>query len=166
VGVRHFSYEQVGVLYSLNGVIVVLLQMPIALGIRRHHLEWIAVGTLCYGAAFLTFNYGFAYAAFLAGIVVLTIGENIVSPLQNTTIAAVAPRDARGSYFGAYSAVTTVATILAPPIGTLLLGTGNSLILWGSMALLTAAVAVGYLALGRRRSLDPPPAGESNPQVV
>jgi MFS family permease len=150
VGVRHFSYEQVGVLYSLNGIIVVTLQMPIAWGVKRNHLLWMAIGTLCYGAAFMLFYVGTLYAIFLVGMGILTIGENIVSPLQNTIVAALAGKDSRGSYFGAYSAITNGASIFAPPIGTLLLGTGNPLILWGTIALLTVAVAIGYLVLRKR----------------
>jgi MFS family permease len=150
VGVRHFSYEQVGILYSLNGVIVVAFQMPMALGIHSRHLTWMALGSLCYGVAFLILDAGALYAAALVAIVVLTLGENLVSPLQNTTVAAVAPDRDRGSYFGAYSAVTTGASIFAPPLGTILLGTGNPLALWGTMAALTAVVAAGYLALERR----------------
>jgi len=150
VGVRHFSYEEVGWLYSLNGVLVVTLQMPISWGIRRRHLFWMAVGTLCYGAAFLLFYAGTLYAAFLVAMGVLTIGENLVSPLQNTLVAALATDDRRGSYFGAYAAVTNGANIFAPSLGTLLLGTGNALALWGTFAAVTGVVAVGYLALARR----------------
>ena len=147
VGVRHFSYEQVGWLYSLNGVVVVTLQMPIAWGLRRRHLVWMAVGTLCYGAAYMAFYVGTLYAAFLVAMGVLTIGENIVSPLQNTIVAAMARKEDRGSYFGAYTAITNGANVFAPSLGTLLLGTGNALVLWGTFTLLTVAVAVGYLVL-------------------
>jgi MFS family permease len=150
VGVRHFSYEQVGWLYSLNGLLVVTLQMPISWGIRRRQLLWMAVGTLCYGGAFMIFYVGTAYAAFLVAMAVLTLGENLVSPLQNTLIAALASEDRRGSYFGAYGAVTNGANIFAPSLGTLLLGTGSPLLLWGSFSLLTVVVAMGYLALQRR----------------
>ncbi|MGP8077870.1 MAG: MFS transporter [Thermoplasmata archaeon] len=150
VGVRHFSYEQVGWLYSLNGIIVVTLQMPISWGLRRRHLQWMAIGTLCYGAAFLMFFAGTVYAAFLIAMGVLTIGENIVSPLQNTIVAALASKEDRGSYFGAYAALTNGANVFAPSLGTLLLGTGSSLALWGTFALLTVVVALGYLALRKR----------------
>ena len=150
VGVRHFSYEQVGWLYSLNGIIVVTLQMPVAWGLRRQHLLWMALGTLCYGAAFMLFYVGTVYAVFLVAMGILTIGENVVSPLQNTIVAALATRDTRGSYFGAYAAITNGANVFAPSLGTLLLGTGNSLLLWGTFALLTVIVAAGYVALRKR----------------
>jgi len=150
VGVRHFSYEQVGWLYSVNGIIVVTLQMPVSWGLRRRHLSWMAVGTLCYGAAFMFFYAGTTYAVFLIAMGILTIGENVVSPLQNTIVAALAHEDDRGSYFGAYAAITNGANIFAPALGTLLLGTGNSLALWGTFALLTVIVAVGYLTLRKR----------------
>jgi len=147
VGVRHFSYEEVGWLYSLNGVIVVTLQMPVAWGLRRQHLLWMAFGTLCYGAAYMLFYVGTAYAVFLVAMGILTMGENVVSPLQNTIIASMATKDTRGSYFGAYSAITNGANIFAPSLGTLLLGTGSPLALWGSFAVLTVIVAAGYVAL-------------------
>jgi len=149
VGVRHFSYEQVGWLYSLNGVIVVVLQMPISWGLRRRHLLWMGIGTLLYGAAFLLFFVGTIYAVFLVAMGVLTIGENIVSPLQNTIVAALARAEDRGSYFGAYTAITNAANVFAPSLGTLLLGTGSGLVLWGTFSLLTVAVAAGYLTLRR-----------------
>jgi len=147
VGVRHFSYEEVGWLYSLNGVIVVTLQMPVAWGLRRQHLLWMAFGTLCYGAAYMLFYVGTAYAVFLVAMGILTMGENVVSPLQNTIIASMATKDTRGSYFGAYAAITNGANIFAPSLGTLLLGTGSPLALWGSFAVLTVIVAAGYVAL-------------------
>jgi MFS family permease len=150
VGVRHFSYEQVGWLYSLNGIIVVTLQMPIAWGLKRRHLLWMAVGTLCYGGAYAIFYVGTVYAAFLLAMGVLTIGENLVSPLQNTIVAAMARTEDRGSYFGAYAAITNGANVFSPSLGTLLLGTGNPLLLWGAFGLLTVVVAAGYLALRRR----------------
>jgi len=150
VGVRHFSYEQVGWLYSLNGIIVVTLQMPISWGLKRQHLLWMAIGTLCYGAAFMFFYVGTAYAVFLVAMGILTVGENVVSPLQNTIVAAMASEEHRGSYFGAYSAITNGANVFAPSMGTLLLGTGSALALWGTFAVLTAVVAAGYLALRKR----------------
>ena len=159
VGVRHFSYEQVGWLYSLNGIIVVTLQMPISWGLRHQHLLWMAVGTLCYGAAYALFDIGLAYAAFLLAMGILTIGENLVSPLQNTIVAALARREDRGSYFGAYAAVTTGASIFSPSFGTLLLGSGNGLALWGTSIVLTVLVAAGYLALRKRTAHLPRPLG-------
>jgi len=150
VGVRHFSYDQVGWLYSVNGIVVVVLQMPVAWGIRRRQLLWMSIGVLCYGAAFMMFYAGTAYVVFLVAMGVLTIGENIVSPLQNTIIAHLASEERRGSYFGAYGAITSAANVFAPPMGTLLLGTGNSLLLWGTFSLLTVVVAAGYLVLWKR----------------
>jgi MFS family permease len=150
VGVRHFSYEQVGWLYSLNGVVVVTLQIPVSWGLKRRHFLWMAVGMLCYGAAYLLFYAGTEYAAFLVAMGILTIGENVVSPLQNTILAARATRETRGSYFGAYAAITNGANVFTPSLGTLLLATGSSLTLWGVSAGMAAVVAAGYLALRRK----------------
>ena len=117
VGVRHFSYEQVGWLYSLNGIIIVTLQIPISWGLRRRHLIWMALGVLCYGGAYMLFYAGTVYAVFLLAMGILTIGENIVSPLQNTVIATMASKDTRGSYFGATPPSRTRPTCSRPRSG-------------------------------------------------
>ncbi|MGI0131191.1 MAG: MFS transporter, partial [Thermoplasmata archaeon] len=55
--VRSVSYTEFGLIYALNGVLVVLLQLPIGRLVERRgkYLLWMAVGTLAYGASFLLF---------------------------------------------------------------------------------------------------------------
>ncbi len=163
-GVQGLSYSQVGLLYSLNGLFVVLLQLPISWAIRHRYLEWLAVGSLLYGSSFLLFLGGGGYALDLAGVGVLTLGEDVVSPLQNSIVAGMSGAEERGSYFGAYSLMTSIAQAFAPFLGTLLLGISaqGPLLLWGSMAGLTVVVAGGYLYLAQLRKAarrSAPPAG-------
>lgn len=153
-GVRHLTYEEIGLLYSVNGILVVTLQFPISSRVTGHYLSWMAVGTLLYGLAFLLFDIGPTYSVDILAMAVLTLGEDLVSPLQNVIVASISGRDRRGSYFGAYTAIRSSASMVAPPVGTLLLGTGQPLLLWGTMAVLTVFVAGGYLALERGKAVD------------
>ncbi len=150
--VRGLTYDQIGWLYSVNGLLVVLLQLPIArqITLRKRYLRWMATGSILYGLSFLIFYAAPIYLVFVIGMGILTIGEDIVSPLQNVVVAAMASSEKRGSYFGAYSTLTSSARVIAPPLGTLLLSTGSSLALWGTMALVTVVVAAGYLFLHQR----------------
>ena len=147
-----------GLIYSLNGVLVVLLQLPIGQVVERHHryLAWMAAGTLAYGAAFLLFDVAGAFSAYLLAMGVLTVGEDIVSPTQQSLVANFAGPERRGGYFGAYNAATNATRVMAPVVGTFLLGLGTfgPDLLWIGMAGVAVAVAAGFLYLrdsARRR---------------
>ena len=156
--VRAVPLTEFGLIYSLNGILVVVLQLPFSRLIERHrqYLLWMAGGALTYGAAFLLFDAAGAFPAYLLAMGVLTLGEDIVSPTQQSLVANFAGTERRGSYFGAYNATTNVARVIGPVVGTLLLGLGaqGPNILWGGMFALSIVVAGGFLYLrgaARRR---------------
>lgn len=156
--VRSVPYTEFGLIYSLNGALVVLLQIPISRLIERRgpYLGWMAAGTLTYGASFLLFDVAGSFPFYLAAMGVLTFGEDIVNPTQQSLVASFAGTEHRGSYFGAYNAGTNVTRGVSPVVGTLLLGLGTAgpEILWFTMFGLSVAVAVGFAYLrgsARRR---------------
>ncbi len=169
--VRAVPLTEFGLVYSLNGVLVVLLQLPVSRVIERRHryIGWLAGGTLAYGASFLLFDLSGALPMYLLSMGVLTLGEDIVSPTEQSLVAHFAGRARRGSYFGAYNAATNATRVLAPVAGTLLLGIGpqGPELLWGGMAVVALAVALGFVNLrdsARRRlerstelGAEPPP---------
>lgn len=150
--VRGVPYTEFGLVYSLNGALVVLLQLPIArlVGARYHQLTWMSVGTLGYGISFLAFDVARTFPAFLGAMAVLTLGEDIVSPTQQSLVSTAAGGpERRGSYFGALNATTNVSQVIAPVVGTLLLGLGGSgpEFLWVGMAAVALAAAIGFRRL-------------------
>ncbi len=154
--VQHLPYSEIGLVYSLNGVVVVGLQIPISWGIRRRQLLWMGVGILLYGAAFLVFDLSPGFMVNLGAIFVLTLGEDITSPTQNAVLSGLSGRSRRGSYFAAYNVFTSSAQAIAPSLGALLLGFGYH-VLWLPFSLLTVAVAIGYAWL-HHRDHEPPSA--------
>ncbi len=151
-GIRGYSYAGIGLLYSLNGILVVTLQIPISWNLRRRPLLWMAAGTTFYAVAYLVFEVGAAYAISLLAISLLTLGEDVVSPLQSSLVSGLSGRKGRGSYYGAYNVFTNSARAAAPAVGTLLLGLGSQgpLALWGTMAGLGFMVALGFVLFERR----------------
>ncbi|MEM0129642.1 MAG: MFS transporter, partial [Thermoplasmata archaeon] len=148
---RGIAFTDFGLIYALNGVLVVLLQLPIGRLIerRQHYLAAMSLGTLAYGASFLLFDLATGLPAFLAAMAVLTLGEDVVSPTEQTLVAGMTGAERRGRYFGAYNATTNATRVIAPVLGTALLGLGvlGGDYLWGTMAAVAAAVAAGFLAL-------------------
>ncbi len=151
-GVRGYSYAGIGLLYSLNGILVVTLQLPISWNLRRRPLLWMAAGTGFYAVAYLVLEAGAAYGVALMAISLLTVGEDIVAPLQSSLVAGLSGRRGRGSYYGAYNTLTNSARAAAPAVGTLLLGLGNQgpLLLWGTMGALGLTVAGAFVVFERR----------------
>lgn len=160
-GSQGLPYSEIGLVYSLNGVLVVLLQLPISLLLRSRPLGWLAVGSLFYGAAFLIFDFAPGFMVDLGAMTVLTMGEDVVSPLQNSVVSGMGGSRRRGGYFGVYNVFTQSARAVAPPVGTLLLAAGGNA-LWGFASAMTLLVATGYLWLERstiagRSGPTPPP---------
>lgn len=153
--VRSVPYTEFGLIYALNGALVVLLQLPIARWVGRSGapLSWMAAGTVGYGLSFLAFDAARSFPFYLVAMGVLTVGEDIVSPTQQSLVSAAAGGSAqRGSYFGAFNATTNVSQVVAPVVGTLLLGLGPSgpEYLWVGMFAVSVVVAAGFLRLRSR----------------
>ena len=156
--VRSLPFTEFGLIYSLNGLLVVVLQLPIGRLVerRQQYLAWMAGGTVSYGAAFLLFDLAGSFPLYLLSMAVLTLGEDIVSPTQQSLVAGFAGPERRGAYFGAYNAATNVSRVVAPVIGTVLLGVvpEGPTVLWGGMFALSVGVALAFLRMrsnARRR---------------
>ena len=151
--VRSVPLTEFGLIYSLNGLLVVALQLPFTRLIERHrqYLVWMAGGALTYGISFLLFDAAGSFPGYLFAMGVLTMGEDVVSPTQQSLVANFAGTERRGSYFGAYNATTNAAFVVGPVVGTFLLGVGPNgpNLLWGGMFALSIVVAGGFLYLRR-----------------
>ncbi|MCU0483472.1 MAG: MFS transporter [Chloroflexi bacterium] len=143
------STDTWGLLFSLNGLLIVLFQMRVATAAeRRSKPLMMAIAALFYGA-----GYAFVAAtttaptAAIAGlavvIVMVTIGEMLLYPLEASFVSDLAPVSVRGRYQGIAYAAGSLGTALAPPITGWVLDRTTGPALW----LLTSAAA-GLCAIG------------------
>lgn len=151
VDVRQLPLLEFGYIYAINGALVVLMQIPISRWIERtrHYLVWMAGGTLLYGLGFILFGLGAAVPIFAVAMIVLTMGENSTSPIQQTVVSNFAGPKRRGSYFGAFNATANAARAVGPVLGTLLLALGAT-VWWSSIFGAALLVSILFLLLGRR----------------
>lgn len=145
-----------GAALSLNCVLVALGQGPVvaALAGRRRvrALQW-ACG-LYVAAAVLMLVGGLvapavAVAVVLAGVVVLTAGELIESPVMATVASEAAPDALRGRYLSVHQLSWNVSGIVAPLLFTALLASGG-LATWAGVAAVAVAGGVGITAVARQ----------------
>jgi MFS family permease len=114
-----FSSALYGTLISLNGLLVVLLELPISsLTQRRRPRRAMALGLALLGLGFGITGFAASPAILALAVVVWTLGEIAYLPVAGAYVADVAPDHMRGRYQGAWGATFGVAYVLGPALGT------------------------------------------------
>ncbi len=144
-----YSTSVYGALQALNGVIVVLLELPITtLTGPRSRTRMIALGALLIGLAFASLVVARSIPALAAMVLVWTLGEIISSPVSSAFVADRSPEHTRGRYQASLGVMFALGAIVGPTIGTVTYAF-NPDVLWigcGVAGVLAAALA---LAAGR-----------------
>jgi len=151
MGQQGFSSSDFGTVIAVNGVLIVLLQVPVT-----RLLEHRAPARLLVGSALLV-GTGFGLQAFAGSvgfyavaIAVWTLGEIVNSPVQMGLVVRLSPVHGRGRYQGVYSLSWAVASLCAPLLSGSVIDRLGPATLWGLSALVGAAAALGYGLLLRR----------------
>jgi MFS family permease len=148
------SNADFGLLLSLNGLLVVLFELPLsAFTMRRPARAMIALGFLLVGLGFGLTAVAHSLAALMATVTIWTLGEMIGAPIGYAYVADIAPEHLRGRYQGLYGLCWSSGTVTGPAIGTALFA-GTPTGLWLLCGLLGTLAALLVWA-GR-----PAPAGK------
>lgn len=146
-----FSNKLIGAFLVINPIAIVLLEMPIMHALRhRPQLPLVAVGALLVGLAYpWLICQSLGAFAVLCSTVTLTIGEMLYMPLLSAYITAMAPKEARGNYLGAYFASYSMGFIVAPSVGGYVYDTFGPDALWLGCAAAGALSAASLLWLSK-----------------
>lgn len=153
VGRLGLSEAEFGGLLTLNGLLVVLFQYPLARAVVRFPRGRIlAAGSVLYGLGYLAFGWLRAFPALLGAIAVVTLGEMLYAPNTLAVAADLAPPARRGRYLGTFGLAETLGWSLGAFVGGVLLDAFPTAPLgtWGIVAGLGFAAAVGFSLWGRR----------------
>lgn len=114
------SERQVGLLFSVNGALVVAVQHAASrfLG-RRRITTALAAGSLLYAAGYACVGFAGGFAALAAAMVVITLGEVAVSPGLQALAANMAPQGRKGRYLGLSNFAQNMGTAAGPLMGGL-----------------------------------------------
>ncbi len=151
----HLSKFDVGRLYTINGLGVLLLQVP-ALGLIRRlgistTLPW---ASLLDAVGFGLIGVGTGFPGGAIAMMALTSAEVVFDPSHQTAIAEVADPAHRGRTYGIVGFSQTVGIALAPLIGGLLLDAiGNHhAAMWSLVACFGLGQAACFALFVRRRA--------------
>ena len=131
-----------GALVSLNGIVIVLVELPLT-GVTRRFppRPVIALGFLLVGVGFALMGLAETAAAFAVTVAIWTLGEIVNAPVASAYVADLSPERLRGRYQGAWSFTWGLGLVLGPTVGT-------ALYAWRPAALWLACLAFGALAAG------------------
>jgi MFS family permease len=114
-----YSTRVYGFLLAMNGVLVVLFELPISSWTQhRHRTHMIALGAVLVGLGFAELAFVKAVPGLLLMVVIWTAGEIIESPATSAFVADRAPAHARGRYQGALGMMYASAAVVGPLVGT------------------------------------------------
>jgi len=145
-----FSATTYGALQATNGLLVVLLELPITSWTQHHRrTSMVALGALLVGAGFVSLSVADTLPALVLMVVLWTLGEIVESPASSAFVADRAPEHVRGRYQGAFGSMFAIAAVVGPLLGSALYDV-NPDVLWFACGVVGAASAGLALAAGRR----------------
>lgn len=149
-----------GYIYSVNGLVVVALQIPTLrlMTSRWSAMTWRGIGVLFYASAFFLLSVSPSFTIILIYMLIATIGENFMSPTTQTIVTSLAPPDKKGTYIGTYSFFTSVGSFMGSALGLLILSIlkGIPAQFWIYVSIGTFMVSMLYFSMSfaiRRRTV-------------
>jgi MFS family permease len=139
-----------GWLLSINAIIVVLFQFWMTRRLEKFKpLLMMAAGTLLYAVGFAMYGFVSTFAFFIIAMIVITIGEMVVSPFQQSLVASFAPEDMRGRYMAVSGLSWSISFTVGPYFAGLLLDSANPTWLWIFCGLVGMLATFGFIVLNK-----------------
>lgn len=164
MGRSGFTASQYGLVIGLNGVLIVLLQIPLTrMMAGRSPAALLAAGTLLMGWGFGLTAFAGSVGFYALTVTVWTLGEIMHAPASMSVVADLAPPRARGRYQGMYSLSWSAASFAGPLAGGFALDHWGGSAAWGACAVVGTVAGAGYWVLLRARGTAAVPVPVSVP---
>ena len=139
-----------GLLLSINAAMVVLMQFPITRRITKYPpMLMMAAGTFLYVIGFSMYGYVSTYVLFILAMVIITLGEMIVSPVSQALVAAFAPEEMRGRYMAISGFSWGIPFAIGPYLAGLIMDGPKPYLLWYAAGFVGILATLAFLALYR-----------------
>ncbi|MFD3455932.1 MDR family MFS transporter [Streptomyces sp. NPDC058691] len=166
MGRQGFSASQYGLVIGLNGLLIVLLQIPLTRMVEgRSRAALLTAGTVLMGWGFGLTAFAGSVAFYAFTVAVWTIGEILHAPASMSLVADLSPTHARGRYQGMYSIAWPAAAFAGPLLGGVALDRWGGGVAWGACAVVGTVAGAGYWLLLRERTRPAEPVGSVPPAL-
>jgi len=140
-----------GALVALNGLAIVLVELPlISVTQRLRRVPVLAAGLALEGIGFGLIPASGTAAWLAVTVLVWTLGEMVFSPVAAAYVADISPEHLRGRYSGAWGLSFGIALVLAPSLGALVYSASHAA-LW--VACLACGLGAASLVLLSERNV-------------
>ncbi|MBD0424986.1 MFS transporter [Streptomyces sp. TRM S81-3] len=170
MGEAGFTPADYGMAIAVNGVLIVVLQIPVTRFIEhRDPKRLLVVSSLLAGYGFGLTAFAGSVGVFALTVCVWTLAEIVNAPTQTGLVVRLSPVHGRGRYQGMYTMSWAVASLVAPVMSGLVIDRYGAEWLWGLCAVIGTVAAVGYGALMRRlpaeETVSPETPAPAKPEV-
>ena len=127
-----------GYIYAVNGTVVVVGQFPISNFMKRYpEMVSMISGAIVYSIGYLLVGFSSTLIQFMGDMVIITIGENLTSPVMNTVVSVIAPQDKTARYLGFMGMVNSAGRAAGPSVGAFFIAlyAYNGIEIWSSIGI-------------------------------
>lgn len=150
----HLSEAQIGMLLSLNGLLIVLLEMALVYTIEQRwagpKTRLISFGVMLTGLSYVVFLLGMWPGLALISTILTTFGEMFAMPFMQTFAVERSTPQNRGQYLALHSMAFAMSQVLSPALGSLVVQQAGFNALWIAAVGLCGLSASGFWWLGKR----------------
>ncbi|MCD1295512.1 MFS transporter [Methanocella sp. CWC-04] len=149
--------SQIGLLFSLNGLMIVFFQYPVARYLEHFRLTTsLAAGSSIYAIGFVIVGFCTDFRGLLFAMFIISVGELVITPPSMAIVAQMAPSDMRGRYMSVAGVLSNGGIAFGPMVGGYLMDFYSARIemMWiilGGIAILCMA---GFIFLRSRVSFE------------
>src|SRR5215207_236770 len=146
-----------GSLLSINAILVVLFQFWMTRRLEKYRpMLMMAAGSLLYAIGFAMYGFVPTFALFVIAMLIITVGEMVVSPFQQSLVASFAPEDMRGRYMAVSGLSWSISFAVGPYFAGLILDSANPNLLWTFCGIIGMLATLGFIVLNKaHRSSEP-----------
>lgn len=145
----------IGYIYAINGAVVVIGQYPMTNFMKRYpEIASMILGAIAYSIGYLMVGFSTNLPELMLDMVVITLGENLVSPVMNSMVSRIAPRDKLARYLGFLGMVNSSGRAFGPSVGAFFLSiyAFDGLKVWSSIDIFGAIAIFAFLVFSRMMS--------------
>ena len=148
------SRQALGSIYSLNGTMVLLLQIPLVAMLKRLKMPimmQLILGTLLYTAGYVQLGFAGGAIAIAIAVAVVTLGEIIVQPALYTATSSETNSSNAGRMMSVSSLMRGIGYSLGPWIGAQLYARTTPVILWSVLSSFALIAALTFFIAGEKK---------------
>ncbi|WP_306333775.1 MFS transporter [Streptomyces sp. KL118A] len=150
MGEAGFTPADYGLAIAVNGVLIVVMQIPVTRFIEhRDPRRLLVISSVVAGYGFGLTAFAGSVGIFALTVCVWTLAEIVNAPTQTGLVVRLSPVHGRGRYQGMYTMSWSVAALVAPLMSGFMIDRFGAEWLWGTCAVLGTGAALGYWGLMR-----------------